>query len=82
MKTIQLAAALAALALTAPAARAHVTVENREVAQNTTARMVARVPHGCGGQATLRVRIAIPDGLVGVQPMPKAGWDLETVIAP
>jgi uncharacterized protein YcnI len=82
MKTIHLAAALAALALAAPAAMAHVTFENREVVQNTTARMVARVPHGCSGEATLRVRIAIPAGFVGVQPMPKAGWELSTVRGP
>ncbi|MFM1855366.1 MAG: hypothetical protein RLZ83_675 [Pseudomonadota bacterium] len=56
----------------------HATFENREVVQNTTVRMVTRVPHGCSGQPTLRVRIAIPEGVVGVKPMPKAGWTLTT----
>jgi len=75
------AVAVAAL-LAAPAAHAHVTFENSEVAQNTTVRMVTRVPHGCGEQATLRVRIQIPDGVVGVQPMPKAEWELTTETGP
>lgn len=56
----------------------HATFENREVVQNTTVRMVTRVSHGCSGQPTLRVRIAIPEGVVGVKPMPKAGWTLTT----
>lgn len=73
---------LAALALSAPAALAHATFEQREVVQNQTQRMVLRVPHGCGAEATLRVRVALPDGVVAVQPMVKAGWTLTTVIGP
>lgn len=30
------------------------------------------------GEATLRVRITVPEGVVAAKPMPKAGWDLET----
>ncbi len=73
---------LAILALSAPAALAHATFEQTEVTQDATARMVLRVPHGCGAEATLRVRIAIPDGIHSVQPMPKGGWALETVRGP
>ncbi|WP_333834638.1 YcnI family copper-binding membrane protein [Rubrimonas sp.] len=75
-------ALFAALALAAPAALAHATFENREVAQNSTVRMVTRIPHGCGAEATLRVRVAIPEGVISVKPMPKAGWDLEIVRGP
>lgn len=64
------------------AAHAHATFENREVVQNSTVRMVTRIPHGCAGEPTLRVRIAIPDGVVSVKPMPKAGWELTTVTGP
>lgn len=80
MKTALLT--LATLALTAPAAFAHATFEQREVTQNVTQRIVLRVPHGCGADATLRVRVAFPDGVVGVQPMVKPGWDLSTETGP
>jgi periplasmic copper chaperone A len=76
--------ALSALALTAfaTAASAHSTFEQTEVVQGATSKFVLRVPHGCNGQATLKLRIQIPDGLVAVKPMPKAGWTLETVSGP
>lgn len=79
---ITLAAALAALALSAPAALAHATFEQREVVQNQRERMVIRIPHGCGDEPTLRVRVSIPDGINAVQPMVKAGWTLSTVTGP
>lgn len=75
-------AALAALALAAPPAQAHATLDVREIAQNSWQRVAVRIPHGCEGEATLRVRVAIPDGVVGVRPMPKAGWTLTTVQGP
>jgi len=80
LKPIAMAAVLAALA--APAL-AHVTLENREGAAGSTARLVLRVPHGCeGGAATLRIRIRIPDGVTNVRPMPKPGWELTTLRGP
>lgn len=72
-------AAAALLAVSATGALAHATFENKEVAQGTTAKMVLRVPHGCEGEATNVVRIQIPEGIIAVKPMPKAGWKLETV---
>ena len=38
-----------------------------------------RIPHGCDGTATLKVRAQIPEGVIAVKPMPKAGWQIETV---
>ncbi|NBN65127.1 DUF1775 domain-containing protein [Microvirga tunisiensis] len=77
MKKSIIAAAL--LALSTAGASAHATFENKEVVQNTTVKMVLRVPHGCEGEATNVVRIQIPEGIIAVKPMPKAGWKLETV---
>ncbi|QYK40333.1 MAG: DUF1775 domain-containing protein [Paracoccaceae bacterium] len=77
MKTV--ICTMAALVLGAPAALAHATFENAEAAQNSTQRIVARIPHGCEGEATLRVRIQVPEGVISVKPMPKAGWTLSTV---
>ena len=70
------------LALIATTASAHVTFEQSEAVQGATTRFVLRVPHGCDGDATLKVRVRVPDGLVGVKPMPKAGWKLDTITGP
>ena len=67
--------ATAVIALSAPSS-AHVTLEQREAPVNAVYKAVARVPHGCEGAATLKVRIQIPEGVVNVKPMPKADWSL------
>lgn len=67
----------AALVLAGPAL-AHVTLENPQAAVGTTYKAVLRVPHGCEGAATVKVRVQIPDGVIAVKPMPKAGWELAT----
>ena len=69
----------AALAVAAGAAQAHVTLETAEAPVGSTYKAVLRVPHGCEGEATLKVRVQMPEGVIAVKPMPKAGWTLETV---
>jgi uncharacterized protein YcnI len=73
---------LAALAGLATTAQAHSTFAEKEVNQGAAARLTLKVPHGCGEEATLRVRIQIPEGVVAVKPMPKANWDLEVKKGP
>jgi uncharacterized protein YcnI len=75
---IALSSALAA-ALSASAALAHVTLETREAPVGASYKAVFRVPHGCKGAPTNAVRVKIPEGVIGVKPMPKPGWTLETV---
>ncbi|MBP7242962.1 DUF1775 domain-containing protein [Amaricoccus sp.] len=70
-------AAIAAMAATA--AHAHVTFEQSEAPVGKSYKAVLRVPHGCEGEATLKVRVQIPEGMIAVKPMPKAGWTIETV---
>lgn len=75
-------AALGAAALLVAAsvpALAHVTLEAPQAAAGSTYKAVLRVPHGCAGAATLKVRVQIPEGFIGVKPMPKAGWNLDIV---
>ena len=60
-------------------AYAHVTLENPEAAVGAPYKAVFRVPHGCGGSPTVKVRVKIPDGVIGVKPMPKAGWQIDMV---
>ena len=37
------------------------------------------MPHGCAGSATVKIRVQIPEGVIGIKPMPKAGWNVEAV---
>ncbi|MBR1120671.1 DUF1775 domain-containing protein [Bradyrhizobium lablabi] len=66
-------------ALAASPAGAHVTLENRQAAVGSFYKAVFAVPHGCAGSATTKIRVQIPEGVIGIKPMPKTGWKLETV---
>lgn len=59
-------------------ASAHPSLERREANVGVPYKAVMRVPHGCDGSATTRVRVQIPEGVIGVKPQPKPGWALET----
>jgi len=74
-------AALAAAAVVASSAGAHVTLENRPATPASYYKAVFGVPHGCAGSPTVKIRVQIPDGVISVKPMPKPGWTLETVRA-
>jgi len=76
-KTLILAATVL-LGLAVPAL-AHITLETAEAPAGSTYKAVLRVPHGCEGAASLKVRVQVPEGVIAVKPMPKAGWTLETV---
>lgn len=75
---IPVCGAVAALLLTTPAV-AHVTLDASEAVIGTTEKLVLQVPHGCAGAATTKLRVQIPEGVIGVKPMPKAGWELEKI---
>jgi uncharacterized protein YcnI len=71
---------LAAVAiLTTSPAFAHVSLETKQATVGSSYKAVFMVPHGCAGSATTKIRVQIPEGVIGVKPMPKAGWTLETV---
>lgn len=80
MKIISCAALAATLSCVAVTAQAHATLEVREAPAGSYYKAIMRVPHGCDGQATHTVTIEVPEGLIGVRPMPKADWDLETTV--
>jgi len=67
------------IALAAGPALAHVSLETKQATVGSSYKAVFTVPHGCAGSATIKIRVQIPEGVVGVKPMPKAGWNLETV---
>nr|WP_091131940.1 DUF1775 domain-containing protein [Microvirga guangxiensis] len=69
--------AAALIAVSTPAF-AHVSFEAAQAAPNSSYKAILRIPHGCDGTPTLKVRVRIPEGVVAVKPMPKPGWKLET----
>ena len=70
---------IAVLTASASAVLAHITLEKEEAPAESLYKAVLRVPHGCEGSATVKVRVQIPEGVIAVKPMPKAGWQLEMV---
>jgi uncharacterized protein YcnI/copper(I)-binding protein len=73
-----LAATAFMAAIAASSAEAHVSLATKETAANSSYKAVLQVPHGCDGEATIAVRVQIPEGVISVKPMPKAGWTLTT----
>ena len=59
---------------------AHVVLQDSAAAAGSSYRATFRVGHGCGDEATSAMRITIPAGFNGAQPMPKAGWTVSTKI--
>ncbi len=78
MTSSRLGALAAAFFAFSSPAFAHVSFENGQTAPDSTYKATLRIPHGCEGKPTLKVRVRIPEGIVAVKPMPKAGWKLET----
>ncbi|CAN7238972.1 YcnI family protein [Rhizobium sp. LjRoot30] len=70
---------LAAVALGAGTASAHVSIQVKEAPVGSTYKVVLQVPHGCEGKPTNVLRVQIPEGVIAVKPQPKAGWKLEKV---
>lgn len=71
--------AAVATVLFAPSAFSHVSLQTKQAPVESSYKAVFRVPHGCKGSPTAKIRVRIPEGVVGVKPQPKAGWTLETV---
>jgi hypothetical protein len=72
-------AGFAAIAVIASqsSAFAHITLAIGETRSSVYYKAVFQVPHGCDGAATQSIRIQIPEGIIGVKPMPKPGWTLD-----
>jgi periplasmic copper chaperone A len=80
MSNSSLSRLLVAIAtLAAPSASAHITLESREATIGASYKAIFAVPHGCAGSATIKIRVQIPEGVIGVKPMPKAGWNVEAI---
>ena len=71
--------AVLSVLVAAPAA-AHVTADPSATDAGGRASIDFRVPHGCDGQATEVLEVAIPTGVLNVRPEQVAGWDATTEI--
>ncbi|MGY4624231.1 YcnI family copper-binding membrane protein [Bradyrhizobium sp. USDA 4486] len=65
--------------LAATPAGAHVFLETKQATVGTSYKAVFAVPHGCAGSPTVKIRVQIPEGVIAVKPMPKAGWSVDVV---
>lgn len=72
----------AALGTAAMPASAHVFVQSGTATVGGSYRAVLAVPHGCGASPTTKITVQIPEGMIAVKPMPKAGWLIETKKGP
>jgi uncharacterized protein YcnI len=61
---------------------AHVTLEQREAPVGASYKVVLRVPHGCDQSPTVRLTVHIPEGVIGVKPMVKPGWQIDLTRGP
>ncbi len=68
------------LAFCASYASAHVTLETPKATAGETYKAVFRIGHGCAGSPTTALTVTIPDGVIKVKPMPKAGWTLSRTV--
>jgi uncharacterized protein YcnI len=66
-------------ALVASPAAAHVYLEGKQATVGASYKAVFAVPHGCSGSPTVKIRVQIPEGVIAVKPMPKAGWNVDVV---
>lgn len=66
-------------ALAASPAAAHITLETKQATVGSYYKAVFAVPHGCKGSPTVKIRVQIPEGVIAVKPMPKAGWSVDVV---
>lgn len=75
--TLTMLALAASAALLAPAAQAHVTLEQTTGVAGSYQKLTFRVGHGCDGKATTGLTVSLPEGATGAKPMPKAGWKID-----
>jgi uncharacterized protein YcnI len=71
--------AIASVVLATSTAFAHITLESQQASIGGGYKAVFKVPHGCKGSDTVKIRVQIPNGVLGVKPQPKSGWQLEVV---
>ncbi|WMW81903.1 YcnI family protein [Undibacterium cyanobacteriorum] len=63
-------------------AAAHVGLEQPKAVAGSYHKLTFKIGHGCEGSGTHTVKVSLPETAMGAKPMPKAGWKIDTTIAP
>ena len=64
-------------------ASAHVSfIDAKPITEGKSFKATFAFPHGCESTPTTKVTIKIPEGIIGVKPMPKSDWIISTDIIP
>jgi len=79
MKILPHLAAVITVVTFALPVQAHVTLTQTEAHVGGPYRAALRVAHGCEGSPTVKLRVRIPEGFIGVKPQAKAGWQIDIV---
>jgi periplasmic copper chaperone A len=61
------------------AAFAHVGIEQPQAIAGSYYKLTLKVGHGCEGNPTQRLRVQVPEGVIGVKTMLKPQWKTEVV---
>lgn len=78
MSKFLLAGAAALGLIVSHPALAHVSADPAEAQPGSYLRTALRVPHGCDGQPTTAIRVAIPDSIVSARAQAKPGWQVQS----
>ena len=78
----KIATSFAVLIAATGIAQAHAVLEVKEVQAGSSYKGIVSITHGCKASPTIQVSIDIPEGLIGVKPMPKPGWTITTQTGP
>ncbi|MFN3890623.1 MAG: DUF1775 domain-containing protein [Beijerinckiaceae bacterium] len=62
------------------AAHAHVGFVKRQVPLAGSIDSILRVPHGCGGSATVRLRMRLPKQVTAVRTKGREGWSISVTV--
>ncbi|NJM00111.1 MAG: YcnI family protein [Synechococcaceae cyanobacterium SM2_3_2] len=81
LKPLVLLSGLVGVTLVSLPSSAHVTVNPREATANSYAKLTFRVPHGCDGSPTTRLRVQFPEGFSSIRPMVHHSWQISIVKA-
>ena len=55
---------------------AHIGLAEKAAPAGSTYKAALQLGHGCEGSATTAITVQIPEGFMGTQPIPKAGWTI------
>lgn len=71
------AATAAGISAASAPALAHAVVEPKQAPANSYQKVTLRITHGCAGEATNKIIVVLPDGILTARPQAKPGWQVD-----